>query len=175
MPERIHPRAFDDVPSYEYLPRWKDLDSFERVEDVPPDMKWSPMQGKPDARFTVLRTMGDFYRLIRDRNTGAVAYYKRKTDEPAKSPAESIDAEPAPKKQQRFPKGAQAWFVDAGRWFLVEVVERTERPNRITVRSVTGWDADRHRAWSYGELLEFPALPNNPLFSRLKKLAARYP
>lgn len=170
------PRIFKDASTTQYRPRWKDLDLYERVESVPEGLKWSPMRGSgKDENVTLLRSMGDYYRLIRWRKTGEVAYFKRKDDTPAKSPSESIDAEPAPPKQQRFPKGAQAWFVDAGRWFLVEVVERTTSPARITIKSVTGFDADRAAPWEFGDVLEFPANDHSPLFGRLRKLAARYP
>jgi hypothetical protein len=174
-PLRAKRRAFDNLPTYKYAPRWVDADKYERVEDAPPDVKWIPMQGKPEARFTVLRTIGDFYRLIRDRDTGAVSYYKRTLDDvPAKSPAEQIDAEPEPLKQQRYHKGSQCWFVDTGdRWYLVKVADRT--PNRITIASVTGFDSDRKCPWPYGELLEFPAMANNPLFMRLRKLSTHSP
>jgi hypothetical protein len=169
------PRVFGHVPTNEYRPRWADMDKYERVEDVPPDLKWRPLQGPGDARFTALCTIGDFYRLIRDRETGAVAYYKRTLDDvPAKSPAEQIDAEPVPLKQQRYRKGVECWFIDTGdRWYLVKVADRT--PNRITIASVTGFDSDRKCPWPYGELLEFPAMANNPLFMRLRKLSTHSP
>lgn len=135
----------------------------------------------PEQATTTLFSFANTYMLVRMRATGAVTYYRLK-DMPEKSPAEKIDAEPTKKEQVRFRVGAQCWFVDTGgRWFLCEVVERTGHdratfgePGRIVIKSVTGWDADRKAPWEYGDLLEFPDKPNNPLFMRLRPLKARY-
>ena len=175
------PRVFADVARREYRPRWKDYDAFERVDTVPDGMKWMPTQGAPQAsaNFTVLRTIGDYYRLIRNRATGEVAYFKRKVADAPATPAAKIDAEPEREKQVRYRKGTFCWFVDTdGRWYCCEVVDR-QAPNtgdaakRITIRSTTGFDAERVKAWPYGDLLEFPAKENNPLFLRLRPLKAR--
>ena len=177
-------KAFANVPTHDYRPRWKDLDKFERVENAPDDLRWSPMTGcgtAADTRFTVLRSFGDYYRLIRDRNTGEVVYFKRKVEDAPATPKEKIDEEPKREGQVRYRVGARAWLVVDGRWFCIEVVARTGlsrethgEPQRITVKSVTGWDADKLTAWPYGDLLEFPALPSNHLFTQLRPLRDRY-
>lgn len=165
------PRTFADVPVSQYRARWKDLDKYERVDTVPDDLKWRPVTSPGDARFTVLCTIGDYYRLVRDRDTGAVVYYKRKDAGRAMSPKAQIDSEPK-KRDVRYRVGAHCWFVDSdARWYAVTVVAR--EPNRMTIRPVTGWDAERIKAWSYGNDLEFPAKSNNPLYQRLRPLKAR--
>lgn len=164
------PRAFPEVPQEQYRPRWIGLEHYERVESVPDGMTWRPAFGPGDARFTMLCTIGDYYRLIRNRVSGEIAYYKRKHDDDAKSPAEKIDAEPTPRQQARFHTGSFAWFVDIhNRWHCVEVVRRTD--NRITIRSATGWDAERVAPWPYPGELEFPTTPR--FMQRLRKLKER--
>lgn len=146
-----------------------------KVDSVPDGLTWKPGMGRGDAKNTTLMSLGNLYKLVRSRDTGAVTYYKHKSvDTDAKSPPEKIDAEPK-KKSVRFRQGTRAWFVDTGgRWFMVEIVRRADSPARIAIKSVTGFDADRTSPWSYGEELEFPAKHNNPLFMRLRKLSDRY-
>ncbi len=165
------PRVFASVPVHEYRHRWKDRDNYERVETVPDGMTWRPFFGPGDARFTVLCTIGDFYRLIRDRDTGAVVYFKMKDTGPEISPKEKIDAEPPKPKQVRFRKGTRCWFVvDTGHWFLCDVEDRL--PQRIVLRPVTGWDVDRQVEWQLVAPLELSSVSH--AFKRLRPLAARY-
>lgn len=119
---------------------------------------------------TVLLSLGNLYKLVRDRDTGAVQYFKHKSVDAPISPAATIDAEPTRGHQVRYRQGALCWFVDNGRWFLVKVVKR--EPHRITIASETGWDADRQKEWALGVLLEFPA--PGALFKRLRPLKDRY-
>ena len=91
------------------------------------------------------------------------------------TPAHIIDAEPTPPPGQvRYRVGTFCWLIDGSkRWWLCEVVGRPE--NRITLRSVTGKDAERCTDWPYGELLEFNAFKTSGLFSRLRPLRYRQP
>ncbi len=145
---------------------------YEPVATVPDGLRWKPAVGWPPAGKTVLLSFGNAYRLERTLATGEVQYFKLK-DVPEKSPSEKIDAEPVKPSQVRYNTGKLCWLIDTGgRWFLCKVVERT--PGRIVLRSETGWDADKQAPWTYGELLEFPAVLTNPLFARLRPLKARY-
>lgn len=157
----------------ERLRRLAGQQRYERVDSVPDGLTWKPRKGRPSSAHTTLFSIGNIYKLVRVRETGDVTYYRlREAFADAKSPAEQIDAEPVPLKQQRFRAGTFAWFVDTGaRWYCVEVVSRDE--GRIIIRPTTGWDAERVSEWPYGNELEFPARPNNPLFMRLRKLNAR--
>lgn len=144
------------------------------VETVPDGLTWKPAPHKPPKDKTILYSMGNIYKLVRDRVTGEVAYFMREDADNTKSPASAIDAEPAKPKQVRYNTGKHCWFVDTdNRWYCCEVVERKQTPDRITIRPVTGWDAERVKEWPYSELLEFPAKDNNPLFKRLRPLKAR--
>jgi hypothetical protein len=148
--------------------------TYEPVTSVPEGLTWKPAMwgGRAANNITAMYSLGNIYKLVRVRATGAVTYYKLKDDTTA-TPKEQIDAEPERKKQQRFRVGSQCWFIDTtGHWHLVEVVSR--EPSRIVIKSVTGWDADREVPWEYGEALEFPTSPTNRLFLRLRKLADRY-
>jgi hypothetical protein len=143
---------------------------------VPEGLKWKPMVGRPHGPVVRMLSIGNLYKSVRDLKTGAVTYYKHKSvdGDKEKSPAVKIDAEPEWKSSTHYLPGARAWFIDTGaRWFLVEVVKRTDA-RRIVIKSVTGWDADKQTPWGYGEELEFPARQNNPLYQRLRKLSARY-
>lgn len=171
------------MPDYKPPRRSKHGERYEPVDKVPDGLKWKPQGGPGGKNVTVLlSTPGSFYKLIRDRNTGDVVYFKLKDFGPAVSPAEKIDAEPKRKGQVRYRKGATCWFVDAGSlWYLVEVVDRIGddratfgEPHRIVIKSVTGFDAERRTAWAYGDLLEFPAKPDNQMFMRLRPLKDRY-
>lgn len=163
------PRTLPNVSSNTYRARWKDLDQYDRVDTVPDDLKWRPVQGSGPRRYTVLCTIGDFYRLVRDRDTGEVAYFKRKDADQPKSPAEKIDEEPKAK-QVRYRVGAHCWYVDNGKWFLMSVVERDGA--KMTLKSVTGWDADRTKEWPVDVLFHLKA--GGTLFRRLRPLKARY-
>jgi hypothetical protein len=167
------PRAFVDVAANAYGPRWADLDQYDVVREVPQDLKWAPIPG-PSKRTTTLRSIGDLYRLIRWRDTGEVVYYKRRVEHPPQNPPDVIDAEPERTKGVVFRRGCTCWYVDVRGWFLVRVVARSQHPARITIQPVTGIDADRRCPWPYGEFVEFPAYPGNPLFRRLRRLAERY-
>lgn len=140
----------------------------------PNEYTWKPQPGFHASKTHVtLFSTGNIYKLVRELATGAVTYYKLKDTGPEASSKDKIDAEPTPK-QVRYKQGAHAWFIDTGgRWYCVNVVQRKQRPDRIVIASVTGWDADRVCAWPYGGELEFPADRNNPLFQRLRPLKAR--
>jgi hypothetical protein len=115
--------------------------------------------------------LGNFYKLVRSRETGEVQYFKLKDTGPEISPAEKIDAEPTKKGQVRYRVGSHCWFVLDGRWFCCEVVSRP--PNRIVLRPVTGWDADRQAPWPHDGALEISDKPSNSLFQLLRPLKAR--
>lgn len=154
-------------------------EDYEPVASVPEGLTWKPGPGVTTN--VMLYSIGNIYKLVRDRVTGAVQYFKLKDTGPEKSPNEKIDAEPAREAQVRYRVGTMCWFIDEGsHWFLCEVVERTGKdratfgePQRITIKSVNGRDADKQVEWPYG-LLEFPAKENNPIFARLRPLKARY-
>lgn len=157
------------------------LDEYEPVAEVPEGIKWRPAGGHPSKTHTRLfSTPGGFFRLERDRATGEVRYWRKKDMGPSATPKEKLDAEPTRGYQVRYKVGAHCWFVEDNRWFLVEVVDRlgetpgTGTEKRIVLKPVNELDADKERAWPYGELLEFPAYPNNPLFLRLRPLKDRY-
>lgn len=80
-----------------------------------------------------------------------------------------IDAEPVPAKRSPLHVGSHAWFIDAGRWFEIEIVERS--PNTVTVRSVTGWNATGEITWPFGDLFEFNL--RSPIYKRLFPMSAR--
>lgn len=87
-----------------------------------------------------------------------------------------IDAEPT-KQRVQYRNGQQAWFVNDGRWFLVEIVSNDRF--RMTIKPVTGRDAERQVDWPYGAALDF-RLPRNRrkdaglgLYDRLRPLSAR--
>lgn len=146
---------------------------YEPVASVPEGLRWKPGHGPKSARVTTLFSLGNIYKLQRDRDTGALWYYKLRDTGPEKSPAESIDAEPTAKKQIRYNVGKHCWLIIDGRWFCCEVVGRTQEPATITLRPTTGWDAERQTPWPHSETLEFTAQPTNPLFQRLRPLKAR--
>lgn len=159
----------------------KPKDAYEPVASVPDDLKWRGVSGRPSLTHTTLVSVpGALFKLIRDRSTGAVQYFRLKDMGPEMTPKEKLDAEPERKEQVRYRVGTQCWFIDEGRWYLCEVVDRTGyapgtgTEKRIVIKSVTGFDADRQKAWAFGELLEFPALENNRLFQRLRPLKDRY-
>lgn len=142
---------------------------YEPIESVPDGLTWKPSPGWSNTT-TTLYSIGNIYKLVRVRDTGAVTYFKLKGSDVPKSPAEKIDAEPK-KERKRLDVGSRCWFVDTGpHWYLVEIVARA--PNRVTIKSVTGVDADKLAPWPHSELLEFPV--HSPLFQRLRKLSARY-
>jgi hypothetical protein len=142
------------------------------VATVPEGLTWKPFGGAVNKTHVVLLSLGNLYRLERNRETGEVAYFKHKDVDAPKSSAETIDAEPK-KKDVRFRVGSRCWFVDTGpRWYLVEIVRRAD--NRITIKSVAPFDADKTAPWPYPEELEFVDNPKNPLLQRLRKLNARY-
>jgi hypothetical protein len=193
-----HPPYRSTKPGAYSVPRHRKED-YEPVDTVPEGLKWKPIPGgrggpplkepsespavnrrrerrrrpvEPETT-TLTSTPGSFYRLVRVRATGEVSYFKLKQDVAQMTPKDKIDAEPKKAAQIRFRKGALCWFVDTGaRWYLCKVEDRTDL--RIVLKSETGWDADKRSPWDYGELLEFPANPTNPLFQRLRPLKARY-
>lgn len=86
-----------------------------------------------------------------------------------------IDAEPKPPRQPHLVVGAHVWFIDTNaRWYELEVVERNgPRGQRVTFKSVTGWDGGREVEWPYGHLLEFST--SSKLYLRLRHISARRP
>ena len=188
-----HPFYRSNKPNAYVAPRPPSKDRYEQVASVPDNLRWKPApwgsrprvpgsrrEKLPPNSHTVMFSLGNEYKLVRTRATGEVVYYRLKDIE-QKSPAEKIDTEPAKPEQVRYRVGCFCWFVDSdSRWYCCEVVERTggDRAtagdaHRITLRPVTGWDAERVKEWPYGDLLEFPSLPANPLFQRLRPLKAR--
>ncbi len=163
----------------------KPLSEYEPVASVPDDLKWRPQVGHPSkTHVKMVSTPGQFFRLERELATGAVKYYRLKDMGPAMTSKEKLDTEPTRGAQVRYRVGAQCWFIDQGRWFLVKVVDRTGgaagtgTENRITIAPVTGFDADKQAPWPYGEFLEFPTSQGrkgySPLFDRLRPLRDRY-
>lgn len=143
---------------------------------IPVGVKWKPSRGKPGPHTrTMYSTPGNTYKLIRQLDTGDVAYFKLKDTGPEKSPAEKIDAEPQKKGQVRYRVGSYCWLVLDGLWFCCEVMKRGREPGTtvptIELRPTTGWDADRKASWPHGETLTFSA--RTPLFKHLRPLKAR--
>lgn len=90
-----------------------------------------------------------------------------------------IDAEPK-RARGHYHVGAKCWFVETVGWFLCEVTAYANR--RITIKPVTGKDAERQVDWPYGAELEFAADGNRGdpgtslrLYDRLRPLKARRP
>ncbi len=161
-------------------PRAADYDPV-APETVPEGIRWKPATPHTGKRRAYTSMFGNLYRLVRTLATGEVQYFKLKDADVAATPKEKIDAEPEHKDQVRYRIGCQCWFIEtADVWYLVEVVDRVGEdrstfgePKRIVLKSATGWDADRKVQWPYGDLLEFPASPNNPMFARLRPLKDR--
>lgn len=150
-----------------------------RIEDVPKGLSWKLTPGAARNLGYVLEySMGRIYKRVTDKRTGDAIYY-RLLDLPEATPAEVIDSEPTTGTptlggQTRYHVGNHCWFIDTDeRWYLCTVVART--PHRITIRPVTGRDADREKDWPYGGELEFPCNANNRVFQRLRPLRMRTP
>lgn len=147
--------------------------------DVPAGINWRPPQKEHNhAGFTVLQSIGGYYRLERDRETGQVRYFKRKDFDEAdkKSPAESIDIEDVkPNAGVNFRAGTFCWYIDEGYWFCVEIVERTKY--HAVLRPTTGWDADRVRQWPHGDAFKVVVAGSDYLPNRdkMRPLKARKP
>lgn len=174
--EPLRERVFPHVSTHRYPLDWTEREKFQKVpaSALPAGVKWKPPKGRQDGRFTTLTSIGDLYRLLRDRETGDVVYYKR-IDSHADlvTPAEVLDAEPKPRKLGLVRVGGVAWFIDdAGFWYCVDVVARAPGKS-VTIRSRTGWDADRVRAWPYPELLEIDDRQHSFLKKRLLPFKAR--
>lgn len=145
---------------------------------IPVGVKWKPSVGNQrEARRTYFSTPGNFYKLIRQLDTGDVAYFKLKDFGAEKSPAEKeadrrrIDAEPERPKQVRYGVGKHCWLIVNARWFCCEVTARTQNPNTITLRPTTGWDAERKTPWPHEGDLTFSSV--STLFKHLRPLKAR--
>lgn len=157
------------------------FEDYEPVESIPEGVKWRPQPGQPSKTHTkMISTPGAFFRLERNRDTGEVRYFRLKDMGKERTPKDKIDAEPTRGHQVRYRVGTRCWFVEANRWFLVEVVDRlggapgTGTEKRIVIKPVDPLDADKQTAWPYSDLLEFPAYANNQLFQRLRPLKDRY-
>lgn len=166
------PQIFKNVPPADYRPRWKDLDKYTRVApaEVPARLTWLPTAGRMKG-VVVLASLGDLYRLIRYLDTGEVAYYRR-TDMHADpiSPPEKLDVEPKRPRRPQMRVGALCWYVVDAAWFLVEITDRHK--NNITLRPVTGWDADRMLSWRFPDTIVVGV--NSVNGQRIRKLAERY-
>lgn len=154
---------------------------YEPIDTVPADLKWKPAHGRPSRTHTKLvSTPGSCFRLERDLKTGQVRYFRLKNLGPEMSPKDKIDAEPEREEQIRYRVGAHCWYIEEGRWFLVEVVDRlgyapgTGTEKRLVMKSVTGFDADRVAPWPFGELYEIPADQRYQAFQRLRPLRDRH-
>lgn len=181
MPRKWNPRsgfqpghAFyrSSKPGAYAAPRPPSKDKYEPVDAVPDGLTWkpAPFGGRAANNLTILYSLGNVYKLVRVRKTGAVTYYKLKdADAPARDKA-TIDAEPKRAGQHRLRVGSRCWYVDNGKWFLMTVVERDDK--QITLQTVTGWDADRTKEWRTDILFQIGA--NGPLRKRLRPLKDRY-
>lgn len=145
------------------------------LADVRPGVTWTKTTGPSKYRAVYHSRYGADFKLVRNNVTGAVAYYKRIEPPPPISPAEVIDAEPQ-KQRARYSEGTQCWLIISGTWFLVQVVARTKF--RMTIKTVTGKDAERQVDWAFGALLDFPINRGKPslrIYERLRPLSARRP
>ncbi len=148
--------------------------------EVPVGTQWKGQSGYGNSKThtTLFSLYGCTYKLVRELATGEVCYFKLKDTGPEKSPAAKIDAEPGDdgkKAQVRYKVGSHCWLVEPGAlWYLCTVVAREPAPaSRITIKPVTGWDADRKAQWPYSEELQFVAKASNVTFQRLRPLQAR--
>lgn len=162
-----------------YRDRYASSDAYEPIakDSVPANTTWKPVRGHTAKRRVHVYFSAPIgsYKLIRDSHTGETLYFRRRDWPEEKSLADAIDPEPVPPHKGPTRVGGFAWFVDIdGSWFLVEIIDRSKYPTRVTIRSKTGWDEDRKRPWLYGELLEFS--PRGRLFGgRLRHLKERKP
>lgn len=152
--------------NYYKHPRQED---YESVESVPDGLTWKPLRNEGGKTRTVLFSLGNYYKLIRDRSTGAVQYFKLKDTGPAMSDKAKIDSEPK-SAQHRLRVGSRCWYVDNGKWFLMTVVARDDKS--LTLQTVTGWDADRTKEWRTDILFQIQA--HGELRKRLRPLKDRY-
>lgn len=68
--------------------------------------------------------------------------------------------------------GSEAWFIgDFGRWFRVRVIARDGL--RLTIDSLTGWDAERQVPWPHKDGLRFHT--HSALYKRLRPPTMRTP
>jgi hypothetical protein len=150
-----------------------------KASDVPGGLTWKRGDGPPAINVAVeYSVMGKTYKRVTDRSTGEAIYYRLLVEEKPMTPAEVIDAEPIKSAQKtQYRLGTKCWFIDSdGRWYLCVVAGRTPRPgSRVTIRPVTGLDAEREKPWPYGGELEFAATGLSQLFKRLRPLRARQP
>jgi hypothetical protein len=157
-----------------YKEQSKRAELYEPIElsAMPAGVKWKPRRGPPSKTHVVFySTPGSFYKLMREIASGDVVYFKLKDTGPSISPAERIDAEPVAPKQVRYHAGSHCWFVRDGLWFCCLVVERTVSPATVTLRPVTGWDADRKAQWPHEGDFTFPA--KSRWFNHMRPLKAR--
>lgn len=182
------PRALNPKRPYRpgrYVYPGRRLSSFDRDYEpidaslVPAGITWKIGSARRLHEMVYVSANSREFLMIRNRTTGACAYGRRR-DLPQISPAETIDAEP-PRPRLHLRVGSQCWFVTDGHWFLVEVVARGANYDRMTIKSVTGKDAERAADWPYGELVDFPVSKNRGkssglgFYDRLRPLSARRP
>jgi hypothetical protein len=156
-------------------PRKEDYEPI-AYDAIPVGVKWKPSPPHVGPTRAFVSLFGARYRLERVLETGEVTYFERKglDPDPVATPKDKIDAEPEKKGQTRYRVGAHCWFVgDGARWFLCEVLERGYR--RITIKPVTGWDAERLVHWPHPEPFSFSSRIENDgdLARRLRPLKDR--
>jgi hypothetical protein len=149
------PRVLKRLKRCVYRPKWT-LGEYDVItfDDLPAGLTWVPIKGNTcEVNVSVLRSLGDYYRLIRDRENGEIVYFKRRHTDDKVTPAEAIDAEPKPRSNVRYRVGSQCWLIVNTRWYLVEVTERWT--GHMVIRTSTGRDAEGVSPWPYDDVLEF--------------------
>lgn len=142
-----------------------------REDQVPAGIEWRRAPGGKNA-VNYYYSFGKTYKKVVDTVTGAAVYYKL-IDEGTPMSA-NVDAEPKRAGQVRYRVGAHCWFVDTdSRWYLCEVISRAAF--RMTIRPVTGQDAEHVVPWPYGGDLEFSGKVGSRLYQRLRPLKDRKP
>lgn len=145
-------------------------DQYEDVDTVPDGLKWKRGEGRASR---IEYSMGKVYRR---KTVDGVVTLSKLIDDPRASPVKKIDSEPERLDQVRYKVNTHCWYVDdGGVWYLCRVVSRqgTPLPKRITLSSVTGWDAEHKTEWPYGEEFQFTAQFSNACYRRLRPLRAR--
>lgn len=132
---------------------------------------WADCLARAAARRREIRRIPNYKPRPRVGKLGGRPVPPSKIGDKPVTPAHIIDAEPAPPPRVCYRVGTCCWFVDGSkRWWLCEIVGRPG--DRITLRLVTRWDAERLTEWPHGELLEAKSSFLRP---RLRPLRYRQP